>query len=66
MSGLPTNGYERTTEGREQPPQPSGVLDEIRQSLRDLQFGSLLIIVQDGVVVQMDRTEKKRLPRQQP
>jgi hypothetical protein len=38
-------------------------LEEIRQSLRGLQFGSLLIIVQDGVVVQIDRTEKKRLPR---
>lgn len=64
MSGLPANGYQRTAEGRGQPLQPEGVLEEIRQSLRDLQFGSLLVIVQDGVVVQMDRTEKKRLPRQ--
>ena len=66
MSGLPANGYERTPEGRGRPLQPEGVLDEIRQLLRDLQFGSLLVIVQDGVVVQIDRTEKKRLPRQQP
>ena len=38
-------------------------LEHIRESLRGLRFGSVLIIVQDGVVVQIDRTEKKRLSR---
>lgn len=41
-------------------------LEEIGQSLHGLRFGSLLIVVQDGVVVQIDRTEKKRLPRRDP
>jgi hypothetical protein len=36
-------------------------LNQIRDSLRGLQFGSVNIIVQDGVVIQIDRTEKKRL-----
>ena len=36
-------------------------LDEIRDSLQNLRFGSVNIIVQDGVVIQIDRTEKKRL-----
>lgn len=35
--------------------------DQIRESLRGLRFGSVNIIVQDGVVIQIDRTEKRRL-----
>jgi hypothetical protein len=38
-------------------------VEHIQDALRGLRFGSVLIIVQDGVVVQIDRTEKKRLPR---
>lgn len=34
---------------------------QIRESLRGLRYGSVLIIVQDGVIVQIDRTEKRRL-----
>jgi hypothetical protein len=36
-------------------------LQQIRDSLRGLRFGSVNIIVQDGVVIQIDRTEKRRL-----
>jgi hypothetical protein len=36
-------------------------LQQIRDSLRGLLFGSVNIIVQDGVVIQIDRTEKRRL-----
>jgi len=36
-------------------------LDQIRDSLRGLRFGSVNVIVQDGVVIQIDRTEKRRL-----
>jgi hypothetical protein len=39
-------------------------LDEVRASLQNLRFGSVTIIVQDGVIIQIDRTEKRRL--QQP
>lgn len=38
-------------------------LMQIRDALKDLRFGTVNIVVQDGVVVQIDRTEKKRLVR---
>jgi hypothetical protein len=37
------------------------VLAQIRGVLQGLRFGSVTIVVQDGVVVQIDRTEKRRL-----
>lgn len=36
-------------------------LAQIRESLHGLRFGSVNIIVQDGVIIQIDRTEKRRL-----
>jgi hypothetical protein len=36
-------------------------LNQIRDSLHGLRFGSVNIIVQDGVIIQIDRTEKRRL-----
>ncbi|MEO8268541.1 MAG: YezD family protein [Aureliella sp.] len=35
--------------------------EQVRQSLQGLLFGSVSIVVQDGVIVQIDRTEKRRL-----
>jgi hypothetical protein len=35
----------------------------IAEALRGLQYGTVTVIVQDGVVVQVERTEKRRLPR---
>jgi len=40
---------------------PNEALAQIRESLRDLKFGSVNIIVQDGVIIQIDRTEKRRI-----
>jgi len=39
---------------------------EIREALRGLRFGAVNIIVQDGVIVQIDRTEKRRIRRAEP
>ena len=36
-------------------------LVHIREALRGLRFGAVNVIVQDGVVVQIDRTEKRRV-----
>jgi hypothetical protein len=33
---------------------------QIEDALRQLQFGSIVLVVQDGVVVQVERTERKR------
>ena len=38
----------------------------IRDALRGMQFGTVTLVVQDGRVVQVDRTEKRRLPREAP
>lgn len=37
--------------------------NQIREALRGLRYGSVSIIVQDGVVVQIDRLEKRRVRR---
>ncbi len=39
------------------------VLSQIREALQNLQFGTVSIVVQDGIVVQIDRTEKRRIRR---
>ncbi len=36
-------------------------MEQVRQALQGLRFGSVNIVVQDGVVVQIDRTEKRRV-----
>ncbi len=36
-------------------------ISQVRDALRGLRYGSVNIIVQDGVVIQIDRTEKRRL-----
>ena len=36
---------------------------EIEDALRGLQYGSVNVVVQDGIVVQIDRLEKRRLHR---
>jgi hypothetical protein len=38
-------------------------LDYVRSALAGLQYGQVAIIVQDGVVVQVERTERKRFRR---
>jgi hypothetical protein len=50
-----TPGSNGTADRREQE------LQQIRDALRGLRFGSINVVVQDGVVVQIDRTEKRRL-----
>ena len=40
---------------------PDCTWDEVRASLHNLRYGSVTIIVQDGVIIQIDRTEKHRL-----
>ncbi len=39
---------------------PEVPLEEIRQAVESIQFGTVQIVVQDGRVVQIDKTEKIR------
>jgi len=52
-------GQSQAATSNEQP--GSAVLDRIGDALRGLRYGAVTVIVQDGVVVQVDRTEKLRL-----
>jgi hypothetical protein len=38
-------------------------LRQIEASLRDLRYGALTLMVQDGVIVQVERTERHRYRR---
>ena len=38
------------------------VLARIREALRGMEYGRLTVVVQDGVIVQLERTDKVRLP----
>jgi hypothetical protein len=44
----------------------SHALERIREALHGLRFGTVSVIVQDGAVVQVERTEKLRLLRREP
>ncbi len=52
-------------EGQNEPPEDDQSneheLSHVRDALRGLRFGTVTLIVQDGVVVQIDRTEKRRI-----
>ena len=39
------------------------VLDRVRTALKGLRYGAVTLIVQDGVIVQVERTDRVRLPR---
>jgi hypothetical protein len=43
-----------------------GALDLIRKALRGVQFGEVKVIIQDSVVVQVERTERMRPPGAKP
>lgn len=37
--------------------------DLIQESLRGLRFGQVLLVVHEGAIVQLERTERKRISR---
>ena len=41
-------------------------VQEVANALRGLRFGVVQVVVQDGVVVQIERTEKRRLRVKKP
>jgi hypothetical protein len=54
---------EATNQNRERQSEAPSEMEvaEIRNALRGILFGSVQIVVQNGVIVQIDRTEKRRL-----
>ena len=49
------------TAHRDTAPLDHEAMEAIRRALRGLRYGQIVVIVQDGVVVQVDRTERRRL-----
>lgn len=41
----------------------NSALQQVAHALQGLQFGTVTIIVQDGIPIQVERTEKRRLRR---
>lgn len=39
----------------------SKYLEEIKRLVNEIKYGSVTLIIQDGKVIQIDKTEKKRL-----
>jgi len=50
---------------RATPPDPTSdeAWEHIKEALRDLRFGQVVIVVQDGVLVQIERVERQRFGR---
>ncbi|HEV3021440.1 MAG TPA: YezD family protein [Pirellulales bacterium] len=55
---LPTSNLPRRS-----PTELDEALTQIREALRGLEYGEVSVIVQDGLVIQIERTERKRLRR---
>ncbi len=63
--GAPLDGRGKPNGGRRNA-QFEEAIDQIRQALYGLRYGEVSVIVQDGVVVQLERRERKRLRGSQP
>ena len=63
MATEPTPVAETSNVSRRSPEQLDEALASIRDALRGLEYGEISVIVQDGVVIQIERTERKRLRR---
>ena len=63
MATEPDSLSEISNATRRSPAEIDEALAHIREALRGLEYGEISIIVQDGVVIQIERTERKRLRR---
>lgn len=67
MSSPPSDKSPGPQSGSGVAPDRGGIpaLERIGEALQGLRYGSVLAIVQDGVVVQIERTEKTRFSGQE-
>lgn len=49
----------------ERPAVTENQLRYIQEIAKDIQYGTITLVFQDGILVQVDRYEKKRIPREQ-
>jgi hypothetical protein len=62
MSSL-LNGRDTPGSEPDRPPQTAvpADLEPIRAAIKGIRFGEVRIVIQDGVVIQIDRVEKRRM-----
>ena len=60
---MPHDNPLATTPIRREAEENALALERVREALRGLRFGQITLVVQDGVVVQIERTEKLRISR---
>lgn len=64
MTAAPENPLTETSNvPRRSPAEMEQALLHVREALRGLQYGEISIVVQDGVVIQIERTERTRMRR---
>jgi hypothetical protein len=62
MLSLPIEEDTRDSGGvRATPAAVETALEPIRAAIRGIRFGEVRVVIQDGVVIQIDRLEKQRL-----
>ncbi len=62
MSSSPVETNARESEAKQ--PSPIGAaiaIEPIRSAIKGIRFGEVRIVIQDGVVIQIDRMEKQRI-----
>jgi hypothetical protein len=60
MSGMSKDEHDPKIDGS---PEASRGLEHVARALAGLRYGTVTVVVHDGVVVQVERTEKVRLAR---
>jgi hypothetical protein len=60
-SGPVERGVQNAGRGRQTPPAASLELESIQTAIKGIRFGEVRIVIQDGVVIQIDRMEKQRI-----
>lgn len=63
MAADPKARQEATILSRRSPEEIDDALNQVRQALRGLAYGEISIVVQDGAVIQIERTERTRIRR---
>ena len=59
---MPAERVESETD-RAAEPNHRWALTQLEQALRGLQYGQVILTIQDGVVVQVERTERRRFQK---
>ena len=63
MNGKPSRAPVSNEDAKNEPEPSIAVLAQVSDAMKGLKYGQISIIIQDSVVVQIDRLEKYRLTK---